>query len=165
SRCAANKRLERTRHKRASFFSCVGEPLKRSVGLLASSEGRKDESMKLTLHSFRSDVPREKVCQPGLEYEVINSEVEADQVLTFFEKLIFPRDSFYLAGATDYLVDFWKHEQSIWVEITGTDFWATSEVSLKEATAIINSLQQNEQCGDQIPMTNREWDAYTAREK
>jgi hypothetical protein len=28
---AANKRLERTRHERASLLSCVGEPLKRSV--------------------------------------------------------------------------------------------------------------------------------------
>ncbi len=26
-----NKRLERTRHERASWLSCVGEPLKRSV--------------------------------------------------------------------------------------------------------------------------------------
>jgi hypothetical protein len=29
-----NKRLERTRHERASLVSCVGEPLKRSVGWL-----------------------------------------------------------------------------------------------------------------------------------
>jgi hypothetical protein len=29
-----NKRLERTRRERASLVSCVGEPLKRSVGLL-----------------------------------------------------------------------------------------------------------------------------------
>jgi hypothetical protein len=27
----ANKRLERTRHERASLVSCVGKPLKRSV--------------------------------------------------------------------------------------------------------------------------------------
>ena len=27
-----NRRLERTRHERASLLSCVGEPLKRSVG-------------------------------------------------------------------------------------------------------------------------------------
>ena len=31
---ASNKRLERTRHERASLLSCVGEPLKRRVGLL-----------------------------------------------------------------------------------------------------------------------------------
>jgi hypothetical protein len=31
---APDKRLERTRHKRASLVSCVGEPLKPSVGLL-----------------------------------------------------------------------------------------------------------------------------------
>ena len=31
---AYNKRLERTRHERASLLSCVGEPLKRSVMLL-----------------------------------------------------------------------------------------------------------------------------------
>jgi hypothetical protein len=30
-----NKRLERTRHERAPLVSCVGEPLKRSVGLLS----------------------------------------------------------------------------------------------------------------------------------
>jgi hypothetical protein len=27
-----NKRLQRTRHERASLVSCVGEPLKRNVG-------------------------------------------------------------------------------------------------------------------------------------
>src|SRR5678816_3044600 len=30
----SNKRLERTRHERASLLSCVGEPLKRNVRLL-----------------------------------------------------------------------------------------------------------------------------------
>jgi hypothetical protein len=54
--------------------------------------------------------------------------------------LIFPRDTFYLEASTDYLVDFWKHEQSVWVEVTGPEFWATSEVSLDEAKAIIDSL-------------------------
>jgi hypothetical protein len=34
TRPTSNKRLERTRHERASWLSCVGEPLKRSVGLL-----------------------------------------------------------------------------------------------------------------------------------
>jgi hypothetical protein len=29
-----NKRLEQTRHERASYLSCVGEPLKRNVSLL-----------------------------------------------------------------------------------------------------------------------------------
>ena len=31
SQAAHNKRLERTRHERASLVSCVGEPLKRGV--------------------------------------------------------------------------------------------------------------------------------------
>lgn len=121
--------------------------------------------MKLTLYSFKSDVPREKVCQPGIEYEVFDSEVEPDEALPFFDRLIFPRDSFCLEG-TDYLVDFWKHEQSVWVEITGTDFWATSEVSLDEAKATIHSLHRGDRFGNEIPVTKREWDAYTAaREK
>ena len=54
--------------------------------------------MKLTLYSFKSDVPREKVCQPGIEYEVFDSKVEPDEALPFFDRLIFPRDSFYLEG-------------------------------------------------------------------
>ena len=33
-RAQSNKRLERTPHERASLLSCVGEPLKRNVGLL-----------------------------------------------------------------------------------------------------------------------------------
>ena len=35
---AANKRLERTRHERASLVSCVGEPLKRNVGRFVGRE-------------------------------------------------------------------------------------------------------------------------------
>jgi hypothetical protein len=34
SAAKSNKRLERTRHERAALLSCVGEPLKRSVGFL-----------------------------------------------------------------------------------------------------------------------------------
>ena len=41
---AANKRLERTRHERASLLSCVGEPLKRSVGLNRYAVGREADA-------------------------------------------------------------------------------------------------------------------------
>lgn len=117
--------------------------------------------MKLTLHCFKSNIPREKVCQPGVEYEVFDIEVGPDQAFSFFDRLIFPRDSFYLEASMDYLVDFWKHEKSIWVEVTGSEFWATSEVSLDEAKAIIDSLDRGERFGNLIPTTMREWDAYT----
>ena len=118
--------------------------------------------MKLTLHSFRYDVPLEKVCQPGVDYEVFESQVEPEQVLHFLNSLVLPRDSFHLDAATDYLVDFWKHEQSVWVEITCKTFWATSEVSIDEARAIIDCLHRGESFGNCIPATEREWDAYTS---
>jgi hypothetical protein len=38
--CSAPKRLERTRHERASLLSNVGEPLKRSVGLFTWCYGK-----------------------------------------------------------------------------------------------------------------------------
>lgn len=66
-------------------------PLKRGVRLLPNL-GR----MKLTLHSFKFDVTREKICQPGVEYEVSESDVGANEAFAFFDRLIYPRDSFYL---------------------------------------------------------------------
>jgi len=36
---ASNKRLERTRHGRASLLSCVGEPLKRNVRRIHGEAG------------------------------------------------------------------------------------------------------------------------------
>ena len=41
SQAAHNKRLERTRHERASLLSCVGEPLKRNVRRLATTAARR----------------------------------------------------------------------------------------------------------------------------
>jgi hypothetical protein len=66
---------------------------------------------------------------------VFDTEVGPDQAFAFFDRLISPRDSFYLEASMDYLVDFRKDEQAIWVEVTGSKFWATSEVSLDEAKA------------------------------
>jgi hypothetical protein len=115
--------------------------------------------MKLTLYSFKSDVPREKICQPGVEYEVFESEVRPDEVFAFFDRLVYPRDSFYLE-VPECSLDFWKHEQAIWVEITSAEFWATSEVSCDEAKAIIETLYRGEMFGSRIPTASREWDAY-----
>jgi len=51
---ASNKRLERTRHEQASLLSCVGEPLKRSVGALSlaikvDNEIRSSDRMRVNL--------------------------------------------------------------------------------------------------------------------
>ena len=115
--------------------------------------------MKLTLHSFDSDVPLEKVCLPGVEYQSIEVEVGPDEAFAFFDQLVYPRDSFYLE-VSECSLDFWKHEQSIWVEITSAEFWATSEVNGNEAKAIIETLYCGEMFGNHIPKTSREWDAY-----
>ena len=120
--------------------------------------------MKLTLHSFKSDVPREKVCQPGVEYQVSESDVGPNEALSFFDRLVYPRDSFYLE-VPEYVLDFWRYEGVIWVEITGAHFWATSEVSRDEAQAIIESLYRGERFGGRIPATDREWDAYSIPEQ
>lgn len=116
--------------------------------------------MKLILHSFRTQVPLEKTCEAGVDYDVMTvNEVQRDEVLPFLDKLILPRDIFYLED-TDYSLDCWKHEGSIWVEIYVNDyFWATSEVSVDELKAIIDSLHRKDQMGKQIPTTQREWDA------
>jgi hypothetical protein len=42
---AIQQALERTRHERASFVSCVGEPLKRSVGRCLLSKGQFTEKL------------------------------------------------------------------------------------------------------------------------
>ena len=115
--------------------------------------------MRLTLHSFNSTVPLEKVCQPGVEYQVHESVVTPDEALTYIDKLIRPRDSFYLE-TPECLLDFWKHEGAIWVEVTSAAFWATSEVSLAEARATIETLDRGGEFSSLIPGSNREWDAY-----
>ena len=115
--------------------------------------------MKLTLHSYESDVPAKKSYEPGVDYQVFESDVGPDEAISYLDKLIYPRDSFYLE-MPEYLLDFWKHEQSIWVEVAGADLWAISEVSRDEAKATIEMLQRRERLGGTIPTTCREWDAY-----
>ncbi len=122
--------------------------------------------MRLTLHSFKPNVPKDKICQLGVEYQVFEYNVGTDEAATFFDKLIEPRDSFYLEGSASYSLDFWKEEdQSIWVEITEIKFWAYSEVSLSSAKEIIAMLNREENFGNNVPMADQEWDAYSFIEK
>jgi hypothetical protein len=116
--------------------------------------------MKLILHSFNSDVPPEKVCQPGVEYQSLETEVGPNEACAFFDQLVYPRDSFYLE-VPECSLEFWKHEQAIWVEITSAEFWATSEVNDNEAQLIIDTLYRGGVFGSHIPKTSREWDAYS----
>jgi len=120
--------------------------------------------MKLTLHSYESDVPAKKRYEPGVDYQVFESDVGPDEAISYFERLIYPRDSFYLE-VPEYITDFWKHEGAVWVEIAGADFWATSEVSRDEDEAIIEALSRGERFGSRIPVTGREWDAYSIPEE
>lgn len=117
--------------------------------------------MRLTLYSFKSDVPREKVCQPNVDYQVREFEVEPEESFAFFDKLVYLRDSFYLENRSDCILDFWKEEgEFIWVEITSAEFWAYSAVSRDAAKAIIKTLYWGEKFSEHIPATVREWDAY-----
>jgi len=116
--------------------------------------------MKLTSYSFNSDVPPEKVCRPGIDYRVHEADVTPEGALTFFGKLIRPRDSFCLE-TPEWLLDFWKHEGAIRVEVTGAEFWATSEISAEEARAVIETLGRGGKFAGRIPTTGREWDAYS----
>jgi len=119
--------------------------------------------MKLTLHIFESDFPREKICQAGLDYRILECEVGPHEAYTFIDRLIFARDIVYLEGQGGSL-DFWKHDQSLWTELTSDDIWATSEVSHDAARAIIEMLDRGERFGSRIPTTTREWDAYALLE-
>lgn len=116
--------------------------------------------MKLTSHSFTSDVPPEKICRPGVEYQVRETDVTPDEALAFFGELLRPRDSFYLE-TPECLLHFWKHERAIWVEVTSPGLWATSEVSLAEAQAIIEAVDRGVGLDGRIPAGGREWDAYS----
>ncbi len=119
--------------------------------------------MKRTLHTFESEVPREKIGQPGLDYQVLECEVGSHEAYAFIDRLIFARDIVYLEGQRGSL-DFWKHDQSLWTELTSANIWATSEVSHDEARAIIEMLDRGEGFGSHIPTTTREWDAYALLE-
>ena len=115
--------------------------------------------MRLTLYSFNSDVPLEKICQAGVEYQVYEADVTPQEALSYLDRLIYPRDNFYL-DTPECLLDFSIDEQSIWVEVTSAEFWAVSEVSRGEAQAIIEALDRSETFSNHIPTTNREWDAH-----
>jgi hypothetical protein len=118
--------------------------------------------MKLTLHSFRPEVPRDKICQPGIDYQVSEFDVGPEEACAFFDKLVRPRDSFYLNDPEGYLLEYWKEDGgAIWVEVTGSEFWATSEVSLNEARATIGNFFRGESFCMYIPTTERKWDAYS----
>jgi hypothetical protein len=115
--------------------------------------------MKLTSHSFDSDVPPEKICQPSVDYQVFETDMTAAAALTSFDRLIRPRDCICLETPACRL-DFWKHEGAISAEVTSAEFWATSKISLAEAQAIIETLDRGGDFTSRIPASNREWDTY-----
>jgi hypothetical protein len=115
--------------------------------------------MKLTLYNYVSDVPPKKRYKPGVDYQVFEFDVGPDEALAYFDRLIYPRDMFCLE-VPEYLLDCWKYEDSIWVEVAGADLWATSEVSGVEARAVFEMLDRGERLSGRMPVTRREWNAY-----
>jgi hypothetical protein len=117
--------------------------------------------MQLTFHAFKPDAPRQAVYQLGGDYLAYEYEVSAEEAFAFVERFNDPRDSFYLNDPGGYLLVVWREkDQTLWVEIQGTDFWAISAVSDDAAKEIIGMVARGEKFDDYIPTTGEVWDAY-----
>ncbi|HXD32981.1 MAG TPA: hypothetical protein VN643_17790 [Pyrinomonadaceae bacterium] len=92
-------------------------------------------------------------------YEISNREVSVSEALSFLNRLV-SQDTMLYLETPQCTVDIWKFEGAFWVEIYRADFWATSEVSELEARAIIEIAERDSCFGNNIPTSNREWDAY-----
>ena len=88
----SNQRLERTRHERASLLNNLGEPLKRSVGLLPVMYGR-DPDCEAEITFLRTDEGGRK----AMHFPVIdrNSFMREKITLLFRNSLI--KNEFILA--------------------------------------------------------------------
>jgi hypothetical protein len=110
--------------------------------------------MKLSLRVIATNAP----AQTG-NYEVFEREVYPEEAFEFLGRLVSSQDIVQLEEPHGSL-DFWKHEDSLWMELSTDALWATSQVNEIEAKAIIDMLARKESFGYCIPTTTREWDAY-----
>ncbi|MCM3874617.1 MAG: hypothetical protein ND895_28315 [Pyrinomonadaceae bacterium] len=115
--------------------------------------------MKLSLQIISTEDAAQTTVPPSANYEVLERDVLPGEAFDFLNRLVSPQDMIYLEQPRC-SIDFWKHDESLWVEIYSAELWATSEVSDTEARAIIDMLDRGDSFGNSIPMTNREWDAY-----
>ncbi len=101
---AANKRLQRTRHERASLLSCVGEPLKRNVG---------------QLHLMGMDAEKERLSKRRF---LISLSIALLLVLYPFQTETVPA----------WTVQFVDEVGAPWKEVTVEEYWRNSPLEYRE---------------------------------
>lgn len=118
--------------------------------------------MKLTFEEYKPGTPERERYELGVDYFEHQQEVNPEEAFEFVERLNHERDRIYIRDPESDLLDIWKEEDgTLWVEIMGDNFWATSAVSTDSLKEIIGMVSRREPFNDYIPGTDQIWDAYS----
>lgn len=118
--------------------------------------------LKVQFSHFSPDVPAKNLYRQGVDYLSHEFELEFADALHLLKELKNHRSDLVINAPFAWLDFYIEEDNSLWVEIGGHNgLWAVSEIDLGIGEEILRIAYQGGDFGEQIPTTNRTWDAYS----
>jgi len=119
--------------------------------------------MKMQLTHYKPGIPPKSFYQQGVDYLQQEFDLEFEDALYLLKELKNHRDNLWVDAPSAVLDFYIEDDGSLWVEIYGltNSLWAISEIDLSISEEILSIAYEGEAFGEQIPTTDRTWDAYS----
>ncbi|MFN2511176.1 MAG: hypothetical protein ABR568_06995 [Pyrinomonadaceae bacterium] len=118
--------------------------------------------MKVSFTHYSPDAPIRSRYQQGADFLVHDFDLGSEEAFYLLKELKNHRSSLRVDAAACSLNFYIEGDGSLRVEIYGNNgLWADSEVDITVATEIFRIAFEGGEFGAIMPVTNREWDAYS----
>jgi hypothetical protein len=118
--------------------------------------------MKVSYTHFSPNAPIRDLYQEGVDYLRHDFDFGFEDALYLLKELKNQRSSLWVDAPACSLNFYIESDGSLWVEIYGNNgLWVVSEIDLATGIEILRIAFDGGEFGDQIPTTNRTWDAYS----
>lgn len=118
--------------------------------------------MKVQFTHFSPNAPVKNLYERGAGYLLHEFDLPLEDALYLLKKLKNHRSNLWIDAPSAGLNFYIEENGSLWIEIYGNNgLWAVSEIDLPIGEEILKIAYQGGEFGEQIPKTNRVWDAYS----
>jgi hypothetical protein len=118
--------------------------------------------MKVQVTHYRPGLPEKSFYQRGVDYLRHEFDLEFADTLGLLKELKDQQGRLEIDTPSAGLEFYIAPDNSLWVEIYGENgLWAISEIDLGIGEEILRIAYQGGDLGEQMPTTNRTWDAYS----
>ena len=117
----------------------------------------------MQLTHYKPGIPPKSFYQQGVDYLQQEFDLEFEDALYLLKELKNHRDNLWVDAPSAVLDFYIEDDGSLWVEIYGltNSLWAISEIDLSIGEKILSIAYEGEAFGEQMPTTDRTWDAYS----